>query len=353
MCRRQSNHPGADRLSLVAMHGRLQRNTLWSRRTLGVWPAVTNLEFSRAMSAAHDKRSLGNRHRAAADPKSAARCGQVDLIGCGPGDPELLTLKALRSIEAADVVVTDRLVAPEIVALARADARKISVGKTPYQPSTGQDEINRILVREAMKCAHVARLKGGDPGIFGRLAEEVSALRAADIPIRIIPGITAAHACAADIGLPVTLRGAVRQFSVVTGATADEIGDLDWHGLAQDGQAFAIYMGVRSAAMFASRLINAGAPAHRSVIVVENGTRPAQQVVHTELGLLDAALKHYEITGPAIIFVGLDWTQANLSAPAGVLKFAGPRQLATDDCDDAAPAPHACELNTPTGSVSS
>lgn len=286
-------------------------------------------------------------------PVAGRNTGHVDLIGCGPGDPELLTVKALRAIEAADVIVTDRLVAPEIVELAKSDARTIEVGKTPYQPSISQDEINRILVREALKGLRVARLKGGDPGIFGRLAEEVSALRAAGVSIRIIPGITAAHACAADIGLPVTLRGGVRQFSVVTGATADEIADLDWQGLAKPGQAFAIYMGVRSAEMFATRLIQAGAPAHRPVIVVENGTRPEQKVVQTDLGLLAVALQTYDVTGPAIIFVGLDWMQANLSPPACVAVLQSSKVTDARDQESRTPRSEEQGRVTSAGSVTS
>lgn len=253
--------------------------------------------------------------------RSKGADGHVDLIGCGPGDPDLLTVKALKCLSAADVVVTDRLVPAEITSLARADARRIHVGKTPYQASIGQDEINRILVREALKGQRVARLKGGDPGIFGRLAEEVSVLRAAGVSVEIIPGVTAAHACAANIGLPVTLREKVRQFSVLTGATAEGDVDLDWTALAQPGQAFAIYMGVHGAGRLADHLIAHGAPKSRPAIIVENGTRPNQRTVQTTLGDSAAAIATLGIKGPAIIFVGLDWQQAQLSVPDGVEMF--------------------------------
>ena len=274
--------------------------------------------------------------------------GHVDLVGCGPGDPDLLTVKAVRCLAAADVIVTDRLVPAEIIALARADARRIEVGKTPYQASISQDEINRILVREALQGHHVARLKGGDPGIFGRLAEEVSVLRAAGISVDIIPGITAAHACAANIGLPVTLRQKVRQFSVLTGATANGDVDLDWSALSQEGQAFAIYMGVAGAGRLASRLIAEGAPKTRTAVIVENGTRADQRTVQTTLGDLDPAIATLGIKGPAIIFVGLDWQDANLSPPDSVevfcpsenpnrtqLKSETPDRAVTCACDDA------------------
>ncbi len=289
-------------------------------------------------------------------PGDTGVAGHVDLIGCGPGDPELLTVKALRCLAAADVVVTDRLVPAEIVSLARADARRIDVGKTPYQASIKQDEISRILLREALKGHRVARLKGGDPGIFGRLGEEVSALRAAGISVDIIPGVTAAHACAAQIGLPVTLRQKIRQFSVVTAATAGGDSDLDWTALAKEGQAFAIYMGVAGAGRLAGRLLAHGAPETRSVVIVENGTRPDQRTVHTNLGNLARAITVFGIHGPAIIFVGLDWRQANLTPPSDVQVFAASgtgqdsRAALVDENDDtnqvSAKPPGACKTST-------
>ena len=247
--------------------------------------------------------------------------GRVDLIGCGPGALDLLTVRAVRRLGEADVVVSDRLVGAEILSLARPDAEIIDVGKTPYQPSISQDEINRILVREALKGRRVARLKGGDPGIFGRMAEELAVLRAHGVPVEIVPGVTAAHACAAGIGLPVTLRGEVRQFSVLTAATAEGEADLDWNALAQPGQAFAIYMGVARAGLMAERLMAAGAGAELPVVIVENGTRPDERAVATTVGSLKAAVAELEIVGPAVIFVGLDWQSAGLGRPDRVESY--------------------------------
>jgi len=192
---------------------------------------------------------------------------------------------------------------------------RIDAGKAPDGPSTCQEEINRILVREALKGQRVARLKGGDAFIFGRAAEEMAAVRAAGIPVEVVPGVTAAHACAASVGLPLTLRRKVRQFAVVTGASADEAFDLDWTALAKPGQAFAIYMGVRSAAQFRDKLLGAGAALETPVVIVENGSLPGERVVASELGLLDRAIAETGVKGPAIIFVGLDWAGAGLSAP--------------------------------------
>jgi uroporphyrin-III C-methyltransferase/precorrin-2 dehydrogenase/sirohydrochlorin ferrochelatase len=244
--------------------------------------------------------------------------GRVALIGCGPGDPDLLTLKALQRLQEADVLIVDRLVNPQVLDYARRDAERILVGKTPGGPSTSQAEINRILVREASAGKVVARLKGGDPLIFGRAAEEMAALQAAGIPVEVVPGVTAAHACAARVGLPMTLREHVRQFSVVTGATADADLGLDWHALIAKGTAFAIYMGVGNAPLIRGNLLAAGARPATPVVVVENGTREAERAVATTLQDLTDCVAHLALTHPAVIFVGLDWAGAGLERPPSV-----------------------------------
>lgn len=251
--------------------------------------------------------------------------GSVVLVGCGPGDPDLLTLKALQALQDADVLVHDRLVNPAILDYARRDAIRIDVGKAPGGQATPQDEINRILVREALKGQRVARLKGGDAMVFGRAAEEIAAVRAAGIDATVIPGITAAHAIAASVTLPLTLRGKVRQFAVVTGATEDGAADLDWRALATPGQAFAIYMGVRSAAVIERNLLGAGAEPATPVVIVENGTLPQERVVETTLADLGSAVQAEAVTAPAIIFIGLGWDEACLSRPARVRTFASKR----------------------------
>lgn len=248
--------------------------------------------------------------------------GSVVLVGCGPGDPDLLTLKALQALQDADVLVHDRLVNPAILDYARRDAVRIDVGKMPGGKATPQDDINRILVREALKGQRVARLKGGDAMVFGRAAEEIAAARAAGIDVTVIPGITAAHAIAASVTLPLTLRGKVRQFAVVTGATEDGAADLDWHALAAPGQAFAIYMGVRSAAVIERNLLDAGAEPATPVVIVENGTLPQERVIEATLADLSAAVQAEAVTAPAIIFIGLGWDEACLSRPARVRTFA-------------------------------
>lgn len=257
--------------------------------------------------------------------------GSVVLVGCGPGDPDLLTLKALQALQDADVLVHDRLVNPAILDYARRDAVRVDVGKAPGGRATPQDEINRILVREALKGQRVARLKGGDAMVFGRAAEEIAAVRAAGITATVIPGITAAHAIAASVTLPLTLRGKVRQFSVVTGATEDGAADLDWRALAAPGQAFAIYMGVRGAATIQQSLLDAGAEPGTPVVIVENGTLPEERIIETTLADLGAALTAEAVTAPALIFVGLNWHEAHLSRPARAETFASQRTEHSSD----------------------
>src|SRR5262245_16037466 len=241
-----------------------------ARRRL--WERLLQGPFRRAVLAGAD----GEAERIlAAEMEGGLRqhAGRVALIGCGPGDPDLLTLKALQRLQEADVLVIDRLVDRRILDYARRDAERIFVGKEPHGPSTPQAEINRVLVREAEAGKVVARLKGGDPFIFGRAAEEMAAVQQAGIPVEVVPGVTAAHACAASIGLPVTQRERVRQFSVITGATADGLPDLDWPALAAPEAAFAIYMGVGNAPVIRANLLAAGASPDTPVVVVENGTR--------------------------------------------------------------------------------
>jgi uroporphyrin-III C-methyltransferase / precorrin-2 dehydrogenase / sirohydrochlorin ferrochelatase len=244
-----------------------------------------------------------------------AATGRVALIGCGPGDPDLLTLKALQRLQEADVLVVDRLVNPKILDYARRDAERIFVGKAPGGPAASQAQINRLLVAEAAAGKVVARLKGGDPLIFGRAAEELAALEAAQIPVEIVPGVTAAHACAARIGLPLTLRERHRQFAVLTGSSADGVPDFDWPALASVDAAFAIYMGVGNAPLLRKELIAAGAAWDTSVVIVENGTLPEERAVATTLSELTDCIDQLGITGPAVIFVGLDWAQAGVVRP--------------------------------------
>ncbi len=245
----------------------------------------------------------------------AGETGRVALIGAGPGDPELLTLKARKALHEADVVIHDRLVSPEILELARREAIVVEVGKIPNGPSWKQADIDALMVEHAANGAHVARLKSGDPVVFGRLDEEMDALDAAGIPFEIVPGITAASAAAASLGVSWTKRGRNAAFRLLTGHDVAGFAEHDWRGLAQPGeggavQPAAIYMGVRAARFLAGRLLMHGAAADTPVTAIENVSRLDQRIVATTLDRLPDALTGAGITGPAILFLGLSPREA-------------------------------------------
>jgi len=232
--------------------------------------------------------------------------GSVSLVGAGPGDADLLTLKAQRRLQDADVIVHDRLVGPGILEYARRDVERIDVGKTPGKLSVSQTRINQILKDQASAGKKVVRLKGGDPYVFGRGGEEQAALVEAGIPVEVVPGITAAVACAASIRLPLTWRGENRSFTVITGTAGDGAADHDWAALAQPGAAFSIYMGIRQAGHIQRQLLAAGIAEDTPVVVVENGTRANQKTAVGSIATLTRTLALGGIKGPAIIYVGLN-----------------------------------------------
>ena len=229
--------------------------------------------------------------------------GEVWLVGAGPGDPDLLTVKALKVLQTADVVVHDGLVSDEILALAPAAARRLSVAKRKSRHSYSQDEINRMLVAFALEGLTVVRLKGGDPFIFGRGGEELEACRAAGVDCRIVPGVTAALAASAGAGAPLTHRGSAQAVTFVTGhASNGAKPDLDWASLARPNQTVVIYMGLSQAAPIAARLMAAGGPGSTPALIVENASRADERrIVTTLAGLAEAAAG---LTGPALLMVG-------------------------------------------------
>ena len=237
--------------------------------------------------------------------ESTALTGWVALVGAGPGDPELLTLKARKRLDQADVVLHDRLVDPAILELARREATLIDVGKTPAGLAWRQDDINAAMIEAARNGAFVVRLKSGDPLVFGRADEEIDALVAAGIAYEIVPGISAAFAAAAAGGFSLTRRGRNRTISFLTAHDTEGFAEHDWRALARPGEAFAIYMGVRGARFVQGRLLVHGAAADTPVSVVENASRPNQKIAAGTLGRLSDLLKENCIAGPAIIFVGL------------------------------------------------
>jgi uroporphyrin-III C-methyltransferase len=234
--------------------------------------------------------------------------GVIWLVGAGPGDPELLTIKALKALQAAEVVVHDGLVSDEILDLAPSAARRISVAKRKSRHSYSQDEINRMLVAFARDGLNVVRLKGGDPFMFGRGGEELEAARAAGIACHVIPGVTAALAAGASAGAPLTHRGAAQAVTFVTGHAAPKDGDgagepdLDWESLAKANQTVVIYMGLSMAAPISARLMAAGRAGATPALIVENASRGDERRLTTTLaGLAEAARG---LTGPALLIVG-------------------------------------------------
>jgi uroporphyrin-III C-methyltransferase len=250
----------------------------------------------------HDDRSKGRRGLVALGGPSRGG-GAVWLVGAGPGDPELLTLKALKALQGAQVVVHDGLVSREILDLAPADARRISVAKRKSRHSYSQDEISRMLVAFALEGLNVVRLKGGDPFIFGRGGEELEAARAAGVPCHVVPGVTAALAAGAAAGAPLTHRGAAQAVTFVTGhAAKGGEPELDWQALARPNQTVVVYMGLSMAAPIAARLMAAGRDGATPALIVENASRPDERRIVTDLaGLAEAASA---LAGPALLIVG-------------------------------------------------
>ena len=241
-------------------------------------------------------------------PVAPGRMGRVALVGAGPGDPELLTVKAVRFLARADVVVHDRLVSDGVLALIPSGARRLYVGKRRSQHSVPQAEVDALLVALAREGLEVVRLKGGDPFVFGRGGEELLACRAAGVPCEVVPGITAAQAASALAGAPLTHRRLAQAVTLVTGhAAPDGEGawtepNLDWDALARTNQTLCVYMGVATAPALAARLIAAGRSASTPALVVENASLPEERRVLTTLAELGAACAGLD--GPAVLLIG-------------------------------------------------
>ena len=230
--------------------------------------------------------------------------GMVWLVGAGPGDPDLLTRKAERLIRAATVIFHDALVGPGVLALALPGARLVHVGKRSGRHSKDQATIDRLLVDAALRGERVVRLKGGDPAIFGRATEELEACRTAGVRVAVCPGVTAASAAAASLGLSLTLRGLARKLVLVTAhARAGEPLDIDWNVLADPESTIAVYMGKAAAAEVSNQLRSAGLPGATPVLLVESASLPHQSHIATRLDLLPIAARALG-GGPALLLIG-------------------------------------------------
>ncbi|WP_299623270.1 uroporphyrinogen-III C-methyltransferase [Pelagibius sp.] len=253
--------------------------------------------------------------------------GQVFLVGAGPGDPDLLTLKAARALATAEAVVYDRLVSPEVLALTPPTARLIPVGKAPKNHPVPQERINEILVDLAQGGLTVVRLKGGDPLIFGRGSEELAALKAAGVPVEVVPGITAAQGAAAVTGVPLTHRGLASGLRYVTGHCRDDRPlDLDWPGLADPDTTLVVYMGAANIAEIAARLIAQGMPASLPVLAVASATTPRERRLVSQLDEIAADAAEAGFAGPVLFVIG-QVVSLYRSCPAEVLAMLAARPL--------------------------
>lgn len=228
--------------------------------------------------------------------------GRVALVGAGPGDPDLLTRKAWRMLQNADVVVYDALVSTAVMAEIPRRVRRLYVGKRKDQHSMSQDAISQLLVQLAQQGQSVVRLKGGDPLVFGRLGEELNALGQAGIPVTLVPGITAAAGCAAQCGFPLTERQQAPRLRFVSAHSCDGSAP-DWADLARRDETLVFYMGLSMADTISTELQRHGLPADWPVLVVENGTLPEERRFATTLDQLPEVVRHYRVSSPALIYV--------------------------------------------------
>lgn len=258
--------------------------------------------------------------------------GTVHLVGAGPGDPDLLTLRATRLIMTARIIVHDGLVDPAILAMARPGTRMISVAKQRARHTMPQDAINALLVAEARAGNDVVRLKGGDPFVFGRGGEELEVLRAHGIPFEVIPGITAAVACAAYAGIPLTHRDHAQSLRLLTAHAQDGDADHDWTALAQPQQTLAFYMGVSGLARLRDQLMAHGRAASTPFALVENGSRPEQRVIVGTLDELPELARRHAVQAPALLVIG------EVAAFATQLHWFGRTPLTNADAGCADPA---------------
>jgi len=277
----------------------LDRRRFWESAIEG---PVGDLFLSGAPDAA--KRQLLSELDEAASDNPRGRIGEVYLVGAGPGDPDLLTFRALRLMQRADVVVYDRLVGKDILDLMRRDAERIYVGKLPKQHTMEQEDISQLLVNLALEGKRVLRLKGGDPFIFGRGGEEIEKLAAHDIPFQVVPGVTAAAGCAAYSGIPLTHRDHAQSCMFVTAHGKEGVLGLDWDVLIRPQQTVAVYMGLSNLGFLSDEIVQRGLSPDTPAAIIDNGTRENQRViVGTVTDLVDKA-KEADLKGPSIIIIG-------------------------------------------------
>jgi uroporphyrin-III C-methyltransferase/precorrin-2 dehydrogenase/sirohydrochlorin ferrochelatase len=275
------------------------------RKRRRFWEHILQGPVSEMLYSGREEAAMQSLEKALQDPESTVEDhGEVYLVGGGPGDPDLLTFRALRLMQQADVVLYDRLVATDIVDLVRKDAEKIYVGKKSDQHAMSQQEINQLLVKLAREGKRVLRLKGGDPFIFGRGGEEIETLSEEGISFQVVPGITAAAGCAAYAGIPLTHRDHAQSCIFVTGHLKDGKLNLNWESLLQPGQTIAVYMGVGAAPVLCEELIRHGMPTNTPAAIVQQGTTTNQRTYTGSLVTLPGIIQSNDIKPPAMMIIG-------------------------------------------------
>lgn len=268
------------------------------------WEEVVQGGVAEHIFAGRQYDALGLLEQQLDQPSTLAKVGQVSLVGAGPGDPDLLTFRALRLMQTADVVLHDRLVSPQILNLCRRDAQRLYVGKKRSEHAVPQGEINQLLVDLALQGKKVVRLKGGDPFIFGRGGEEIELLAQAGVAFQVVPGITAASGCASYAGIPLTHRDHAQSCLFVTGHLKDGSVDLDWTLLSTPNQTVVIYMGLVGLPTICEKLLEHGVSADMQIALIEQGTTANQRVFTGSISNIVERVSAHEVHAPTLIILG-------------------------------------------------
>ena len=313
-----SNREGQLAELLGTYRGKVREKFPGFTERLKFWESLLESELSELVYSGNENVASKLIEDRLQQPDQAKASGEVYLVGAGPGDPDLLTLRALRLMHKADVVLYDRLVSEEIMSKLRPDAEKIHVGKASANHPVKQETINEMLVRLARSGNRVLRLKGGDPFIFGRGGEEIESLAKANVPFQIVPGITAASGCASYAGIPLTHRDHAQSVRFLTGHLKNNTLNLDWANLVQKHETLVFYMGLLGIKTICEQLIAYGMDSEMPIAVVQQGTTKTQRVVTADLKTMPAVAGNEKLKAPTIIIIGrvvglrdsLNWYQS-------------------------------------------